>query len=149
MSKLQRNTYILSVILIALMSFNSQDYSIHGLTITFKKISEDYIRPDAPIGPMGSRPIEAAEGMKFVKLKLTLKNLGEKDCTFDFKDVYLSTQQDSLYRFLTFQSYFKGTKTKIKPNKELDRIILFEFPDNASPKELFIEDKRYAVKLDN
>lgn len=148
MTKLKRNIYIVLVIILALMSFSSQEHNVEGLTITFKKISEDYIRPDAPNGPMGSRPIEAAEGMKFVKLKLTLKNQSEKECTFDFNDVYLSTQQDSLYRFLTFQSYFTGTKTKIKPNKELDRIILFEFPDTATPKELFIEDKRYSVKLD-
>jgi hypothetical protein len=135
---------ILSIVLLIVTGFKV-DSNVEGLTIKFREISEDYMRPGPPNGPMGSMPIEAEEGMKFVKLKLTLKNQGKKDCIFDFEDVYISTEQDSLYRFLNLQAYFTSTKTKIKPNKEIDRIVLFEFPDKATPKELFIEDKRYKI----
>lgn len=135
---------ILSIVLLIVTGFKV-DSNVEGLTIKFRKISEDYMRPGQPNGPMYSMPIEAEEGMKFIKLKLTLKNQGKKDCIFDFEDVYISTEQDSLYRFLDLQAYFTSTKTKIKPNKEIDRIVLFEFPDKATPKELFIEDKRYKI----
>lgn len=135
----------LFMLFIVIAAFKIESSSIEGLQIKFRKVSEDYMRPGQPNGPIISMPIEAAEGMKFVKLKLTLRNEGEKDCIFDFENVYISTEQDSLYRFLKFQAYFTGTKTKIKPKKEIDRIVLFEFPDNAKPKELFIEDKRYKI----
>lgn len=144
-NSMEKNKIIILSLLFFIVAGFKDGNNIEGLTIKFRKISEDYMRPDSPNGPMGSMPIEAAEGMKFVKLKLTLKNQGEKDCIFDFANVYISTEQDSLYRFLKFQAYFTGTKTKIKPNKEIDRIVLFEFPDKASPKELFIEDKRYKI----
>ncbi|TDO71067.1 hypothetical protein EV143_11059 [Flavobacterium chryseum] len=136
---------VLFTLFIIIAAFKIKNSAIDGLHIKFRKVSEDYMRPGSPNGPLGSMPIEAAEGMKFVKLKLTLKNEGEKDCIFDFENVYISTEQDSLYRFLKFQAYFTSTKTKIKPKKEIDRIVLFEFPDNAKPKELFIEDKRYKI----
>lgn len=136
---------ILLTLFFIVAGFKIENSNIEGLIIKFRKVSEDYMRPGPPNGSMGSMPIEAAEGMKFVKLKLTLKNEGEKDCIFDFADVYISTEQDSLYRFLKFQAYFTSTKTKIKPKKEIDRIVLFEFPDKAKPKELFIEDKRYKI----
>lgn len=136
---------VLFTLFIIIAAFKIENSAIDGLHIKFRKVSEDYMRPGSPNGPLGSMPIAAAEGMKFVKLKLTLKNEGEKDCIFDFENVYISTEQDSLYRFLKFQDYFTSTKTKIKPKKEIDRIVLFEFPDNAKPKELFIEDKRYKI----
>lgn len=41
--------------------------------------------------------------------------------------------------------YNENTIVKIKTNKEVNKVILFEFPDNATPNELFIEDKRYKV----
>ncbi|TPG38475.1 DUF4352 domain-containing protein [Flavobacterium pectinovorum] len=143
MGKIKMMALLMLFIIIA--GFKIENSSIEGLNIEFRKVSEDYVRPGVPMGPMGSTPILAADGMKFVKLKLTLRNDGEKDCVFDFEDVYISTEQDSLYRFLKFQAYFTDTKTKIKPKKEIDRIVLFEFPDNAKPKELFIEDKRYQI----
>ncbi|MCR4032344.1 MULTISPECIES: hypothetical protein [Flavobacterium] len=119
--------------------------NVEGLTIKFKKISEDYIIPGQANGPLGASLIEAREGMKFVKLKVTLKNEGTKNCVFNFEDVYISTEQDSLYRFHSFQGYFVSAATKIKPQKEIDRILLFEFDDKMTPKELFIEDKRYRI----
>lgn len=133
------------MLFIIVTGFKAENSSIEGLNIKFRKVSEDYMRPGVPIPLMQPMPIEAAEGMKFVKLKLTLKNEGEKDCIFDFADVYISSEQDTLYRFLKFQAYFTDTKTKIKPKKEIDRIVLFEFPDKSTPKELFIEDKRYKI----
>ncbi|WP_409416333.1 hypothetical protein [Flavobacterium sp. PS2] len=136
---------ILLILSIIITGFKAENNSIEGLSIKFKKVSEDYMRPGDPIPLMPRIPIEAAEGMKFVKLKLTLKNEGEKDCIFDFAEVYISSEQDTLYRFLKFQAYFTDTKTKIKPKKEIDRIVLFEFPDKSTPKELFIEDKRYKI----
>ncbi|MCC9070443.1 hypothetical protein LNQ49_02335 [Flavobacterium sp. F-65] len=136
---------LLLMLFITTTGFKIEDSSIEGLSIKFRKISEDYMRPGEPMPLIQPMPIEAAEGMKFVKLKLTLKNEDKKDCIFDFADVYISSEQDSLYRFLKFQAYFIGTKTKIKPNKEIYRIALFEFPDKLEPKELFIEDKRYKI----
>ncbi|KFF02230.1 hypothetical protein [Flavobacterium hydatis] len=136
---------ILLMLFIIVTGFKAENSSIEGLSIKFEKVSEDYMRPGDPIPLMPRIPIEAAEGMKFVKLKLTLKNEGEKDCIFDFADVYISSEQDSLYRFVKLQAYFIDTKTKIKPKKEIYRIALFEFPDKLEPKELFIEDKRYKI----
>ena len=137
--------YISLLIFFIINGFTIQENNVDGLIIQFRKVSEDYVKPGIPMGKRGSSLIEASEGMKFVKLKLTLKNIGKKDCLFNFSDVYLSTQQDSLYPFLEFQTYFVNFKTKIKPNHEIKRVILFEFPINAKPKELFIEDKRYKV----
>ena len=125
-----------------------------GLTIKFNKVYEDYMIPGIPRtpgtplisnGPLGSLPIAAIEGMKFVKLKMSIKNLGAKNCLFNFDDVYISTEQDSLYRFYGFQGYFLKSITKIKPQKEITRIAIFEFPDGMVPKEMFIEDKRYKI----
>ena len=153
--------FSLITLLISITSFTTQDnYNVDGLTVIFRKISEDYVRPGNmqlrdPIAPFSTTMFsfrssdvgfEANEGMKFVKLKLTLKNVGKKDCIFDFKDVYISSEKDSLYRFVDLQDYFAGTKTKIKPNKEIKRIVFFEFPDKEKPKELFIVDKRYKIE---
>jgi hypothetical protein len=136
---------LLLILFIIVAGFKIENSGIEGLNIKFRKVSEDYIRPGEPNYFTRLPIVEAAEGMKFVKLKLTLKNEGEKDCIFDFADVYISSEQDTLYRFLKFQAYFTDTKTKIKPKKEIDRIVLFEFPDKSTPKELFIEDKRYKI----
>ncbi|MEO8237209.1 MAG: hypothetical protein ABI793_05070 [Flavobacterium sp.] len=122
-----------------------QENNVEGLTIKFKKVSEDYMIPGIPNGPYGSMPIAANEGMKFVKLKISMTNEGNINCIFNFDDVYISTEQDSLYRFYKFQGYFVNSITKIKPQKEISRILLFEFPDKMTPKELFIEDKRYKI----
>lgn len=143
---------ILSVLLIMAANFREEN-NVEGLTVKFRKVSEDYMIPGSPYdgavrgsnGFASPMPVGTDEGMKFVKLKLTLKNEGAEDCTFDFNGVYISTEQDSLYPFLKFQDYLTGTKTKIKPNKEIKRIAIFEFPDKATPKELFIEDKRYKI----
>lgn len=140
-----RKNIILSLFVIALVSFKIPDSDVKGLKVKFRKVSENNFIPGPPNGPLSASPIFADEGMKYVKLKLTLINESEEDCVFDFDDVYISTEQDSLYRFLKFQAYFTGTKTKIRPHNEIDRIALFEFPEDAKPKELFIEDKRYKI----
>ena len=122
-----------------------QENNVDGLTIKFNKVYEDYMIPGIPNGPYGSFPIAAIEGMKFVKLKISMKNEGAKNCLFNFDDVYISTEQDSLYRFYGFQGYFVNSTTKIKPQKEITRTAIFEFPDGMTPKEMFIEDKRYKI----
>lgn len=142
--------------------FKVNYYDVDGLSVKFRKVSEDYvmqggiqqigdgkINPGSALPPNQTVPVYAEDGMKFVKLKLTLINNGNKNCVFDFADVYISTEQDSLYRLVKLQSYFGNTKTKIKPGKEIDRIAFFEFPDKAKPKELFIEDKRYTIKVED
>ena len=135
---------IVSLFLLFVFSgFVNPENNVAGLTVKFRKVSEDYIVPLA-----GAIPIEAGAGMKFVKLKLTLRNEGTEDCTFNFEEVYISTEQDSLYRFFKFQGYFVKAQTRIKPKKDIDRMVIFEFPINAKPKELFIEDKKYAIKED-
>jgi hypothetical protein len=133
-----------------LVSFSiNQESNIEGLVIKFNKVSEDYVIPGVPNGPYGASPIVAGEGMKFVKLKITLENKGNKNCTFNFDDIYISTEQDSLYRIYIFPKYFPkyfiSSDAKIKPQKEITRSIFFEFPDKMTPKELFIEDKRYKI----
>jgi hypothetical protein len=139
-----RNRILLLITVFIITSFGT-DNNVEGLVVIFRKVSEDYLRSGEPNGIMSVAPILADEGMKFVKVKLTLKNEGEKECVFDFADVYISTEQDSLYRFIKLQGLFTGTKTKIKPHKEVDRTVLFDFPDKAKPKELFIEDKRFII----
>ncbi|MHA3786933.1 DUF4352 domain-containing protein [Flavobacterium hauense] len=153
---MRKKIFLLLTLLIIIASGFRADNNVEGLSVTFRKVSEDYVisvttnnysmnGPGVPKGVSGTQPHLADEGMKFVKLKLTLRNDGDKDCTFDFADVYISTEQDTLYPFLTMQTYFARTKIKIKPHKEIDRIVLFEFPDKAKPKELFIEDRRYPI----
>jgi hypothetical protein len=136
---------IVSLIVIAITSFKIANANVNGLSVKFRRISESNTIPGPPMGPISSPPIYADEGMKYIRLKLTLENTGDEECVFDFDDVYISTEQDSLYRFLKLEAYFTGTKTKIKPHKKIDRIALFEFPETARPKELFIEDKRYTI----
>ena len=144
--KVSKTFFLLSLLLLVITGFTVQENNVDGLSIKFRKISEDYLKPGKPNGLFLVEPVEASQGMKFVKLKLTLKNEGQKDCVFDFADVYISTEKDSLYRFIEFQPYFTGTKTKIKPQKEIKRTVLFEFPEKSKPKELFIEDKRYKIQ---
>jgi hypothetical protein len=144
--KVYKTFFLFPILLLVITGFTVQENNVDGLSIKFRKVSEDYLKPGIPNGKYLVAPIEASQGMKFVKLKLTLKNEGQKDCVFDFADVYISTEKDSLYRFLEFQQYFVGTKTKIKPQKEIKRIVLFEFPEKEKPKELFIEDKRYKIQ---
>jgi hypothetical protein len=138
------NIYILTLLLF-LSAVNAQENNVEGLKITFKKVSEDYASSISAGWGTPSVPIDALEGMKLVKLQLTLKNEGQKDCRFDFYDVYLSTEKDSLYRFVTFLPSLRKTTVILKPNEEIKKKILFEFPDNATPNELFIEDKKYKV----
>jgi hypothetical protein len=130
-------------LLLFLSTVNAQENNVEGLTVTFTKVTEDYLEIATYNGNIV--PLEAIEGMKLVKLKLTLKNEGQKDCQFDFSSTYLSTEKDSLYPFTMYMNYNKNTIEKIKPKKKVNRVILFEFPDNATPNELFIEDKRYKV----
>ena len=90
---------ILSVLLLfSIVSFTIQENNVDGLSVKFRSVSEDYLIPGIPIGPpyYSTPPIPSSEGMKFVKLKLTLKNDGSKDCLFNFDDVYISTENDSL-----------------------------------------------------
>lgn len=135
---------VLSVLFIIITGFETnRNNNVDGLSVKFRKVSEDYVIDTPTI--IGNSKTIASNEMKFVKLKLTLRNESEKDCVFDFADVYISTEKDSLYRFLKFQAYLTSTAIKIKPHKEIDRIALFEFPDKAKPKELFIEDKRYTI----
>lgn len=139
----------IKIYLLSLLTFltgaTAQENNVEGLKVTFRKVSEDYTASFSAGWGTPSVPIDALEGMKLVKLELTLKNEGQKDCRFDFYDVYLSTEKDSLYRFVTFLPSFRKTSVIIKPNKEIKEKILFEFPDEATPNELFIEDRRYKV----
>lgn len=148
MVKKNLNLIISLVVIVSTCYISSNRSNIEGLTVKFRKVSEDYVRSgdrdyNFPYGT--AMPVYADEGWKFVKLKLKLKNEGKTDCIFNFNDIYLSTEQDSLYRRLETTGISTGNETKIKPGKEIKRTVLFEFPDKATPKELFIEDKRYAV----
>ncbi len=130
--------------LIFLTSFTQEENNVVGLDIKFRKISEDYLKPGTPNGPYMVMPVEAAEGMKFVKLKMTFTNHGTKDCIFILADSYISTQKDSLYRAIDLT----GQKTKIKPGKETKISVLYEFPDKDTPKEFFIEDRRFQIVVE-
>jgi hypothetical protein len=134
----------LSVVLFSSISF-SQENNVEGLTIEFIKVSEDYVYQSYGFSNMGSG-IYAIDGMKFVKIKMRLKNEGSKNCIFNFDDVYVSTEQDSLYRFYKI---FKNEDNSviIKPQKAVTKFMLVEFPDERTPKELFIEDKRYKISV--
>lgn len=136
----------LSVILFSSISF-SQENNVEGLTIEFVKVSEDYVYNLSSFnaGYLGSA-LYAIDGMKFVKIKMRLKNEGNKNCIFNFDDVYVSTEQDSLYRFYKIFKNEDNT-VKIKPQKEITKSMLVEFPDERTPKELFIEDKRYKISV--
>ena len=142
---------ILSGLLFLLLTgFAVQENNVDGLAVTFKKISEDYIISIVIPGAMSSYVytdmIEAHEGMMFVKMKLILKNEGNKDCVFNMDDVYISTPQDSLCRFYRFQGEY-ASETIIKPKKEIKRILYFEFPNDVKPTALFIENKRYPIRV--
>jgi hypothetical protein len=135
---------ILPIILIFLLtSFRIQENNVDGLKIKFRKVANVYSMPSGP----GGIQMFPSEGMTFKMLKLILSNDGTKDCTFNFNDVYISTKKDSLYSFSFFYG-FSNPETKIKPQKEIDRIVYFEFPEDENPKELFIEDKRYKIKVE-
>ncbi|TGD58479.1 hypothetical protein [Flavobacterium humi] len=135
-----------------LTGFAVLENNVEGLTVTFRKISEDYIILESI--PNSMRPsyvysnmIEANENMMFVKMKLIFKNEGTKDCVFNMDDVYISTPQDSLYRFHSFQGKY-DSQTVIKPQKQIKRILYFEFPNDVTPKELFIENRRFPIRVE-
>lgn len=146
----------LSIVFFNSISF-SQENNVDGLTIEFIKISEDYVHhPNAynisyftspshivPLPHMASE-IYATDGMKFIKIKIKFKNEGNKNCIFNLDDVYVSTEQDSLYRFYKYYRD-EDNSVKIKPQKEVTKVVLVQFPDESMPKELFIEDKRYKI----
>lgn len=134
-----------------LTGFTVQENNVDGLAVTVRRISADYIISKPIANPMGpsyvySNIIEASEGMMFVKMKLTFKNEGSKDCVFNMDEVYISTPQDSLYRFHSFQGEY-ASETVIKPQKQLKRILYFEFPNDVKPTALFIENKRYSIQV--
>lgn len=138
---------ILPTLLIFLLtSFRNQENDIEGLKIKFNKVSNvaflDIYNKD-----FGSFPVGKFREGNYKMLKLTLSNEGNKDCTFNFKDTYISTQKDSLYRFSFFYGY-SLFKTKIKPKKEITRIAYYEFPEDDDPKDLFIEDRRFTIKVE-
>lgn len=138
---------ILPTLLIFLLtSFRNQENNIEGLKIKFNKVS-NVAFSDIYNKDFGSFPVGKFREGNYKMLKLTLSNEGNKDCTFNFKDTYISTQKDSLYRFSFFYGY-SLFKTKIKPQKEITRIAYYEFPDNDNPKELFIEDRRFTIKVE-
>ena len=154
-SNLNMKSILLIILVFLITSFSVQENNIEGLKIRFKKVSEKEIiespggfySPGPNIPPSYRPPVHAIEGMKLVKLNLILKNEGTKDCNFNFDDVYISTEQDSLYQFDGFGGNFGFNKseTVIKPQKEIKRIATFLFPENAKPKELFIENRRFKI----
>lgn len=136
---------ILPIILIFLLtSFKIRENNLDGLKIKIRKVTNVYSLPSRE---NSNWQIFPNDGMTFKMLKLTLSNEGNKDCTFNFKDTYISTQKDSLYRFSCFYG-FSSSETKIKPHKEITRIVYFEFPESENPKELFIEDKRFKIEVE-
>lgn len=141
-NKLKIIVPVLAILL--LTGFTIQENNVDGLKIKFRKMTNVYTMPSKNNGDW---PIYPNEGMTFKMLKLTLLNEGDKECTFNFKDTYISSQKDSLYRFSFFYG-FSDAKTKIKPKKEISRIVYFEFPENENPKELFIEDKRFKIEVE-
>jgi hypothetical protein len=135
---------ILSILLLFLLtSYTTQENNVEGLKIKFKKVTNVYSMPKGP----GAIEIFPSEGMIFKMVQLTLSNEGTKECRFNFKEVYISTQKDSLYSFSFFYG-FSSSKTKINPQKKIDRIVYFEFPENENPKELFIEDKVFKIVVE-
>nr|WP_315238206.1 hypothetical protein [uncultured Flavobacterium sp.] len=121
--------------------------NVEGLTIRFIKLSEDYVYPGAGYGRFDSSSPSAADGMIFMNISIKMKNEGNKDCVFNLDDAYVSTEQDSLYRF--YRCYrIEDNSVKIRPQKEMTRAVVVQFPDKMTPKELFIEDKRYKIILE-
>lgn len=53
----------LLILFIIVAGFKIGNSSIEGLNVKFRNISEDYMRPGQANGPLGSMPIEAAEGV--------------------------------------------------------------------------------------
>ena len=132
-------------IFFVLNSFSQNN--VDGLTVRFIKLSEDYVYPGAGYGRFDSNSPSAADGMIFMNITIKMKNEGNKDCVFNLDDVYVSTEQDSLYRF--YRCYTtEDNSVKIRPQKEMTRAVIVEFPDGMTPKELFIEDKRYKLILE-
>ena len=139
---------IASTLLIFLItSFKNQENNIEGLKIKFTKVTDvSFTNVNSSTSFNSNNFGKFPEG-NYKMLKVTLTNEGNKDCTFNFKDTYISTQKDSLYRFSFFYGY-SGFKTHIKPQKEITRIAYYEFPEDENPKELFIEDKRFIIKVE-
>lgn len=135
---------IFILLVFTLTSFSKQENNVQGLTLEFKKISEDYVYPFLGRGS-SLKPISYAnEGMKYVELKVIFKNSGSNQCIFNLDDVFLSTEKDSLYR--TFENFYNN-KTKIKPQKKKTERIIFEIPNESKPNELFIEDRKFKIIL--
>lgn len=138
--------------------------SIDGLKITFRDVYEDKeflneneitntangISSSGIPNNITSYPLlyTPNDGMKFVVLDMTLENTGTSDCKFDLKDIYISTEKDSLYPLLGMTGRL-STATKIKPTKKLKRSCYFEIPKNAQPNELYIEDRKIKILKEN
>lgn len=152
---LQMKKVLLLLLLFIAAGFAIPGNNVDGLTVEFKSITDDTIAFTDKKITMGYKvgeriytgtEVTAHKGMKFLGIRVVFKNEGVKNCEFNLKDIYLSTEQDSLYQFVTLQGWHDDN-TKIKPNKKISRTLIFEFPEKAIPKELFIEDKRYKVAL--
>ena len=148
-------TRLLFLFIFIITNLFSQENNVEGLTVEFKSITYDTISfTDKKIIPgfafreriITSKDVIAPKGMIFLGLRVVFKNDGIKNCRFSLKDIYLSTEQDSLYQFVTLEG-MHDFDTKIKPEKKIGRVLIFEFPEKAIPKELFIEDRRYKVLI--
>lgn len=132
--------------LLFLLYLTSCPLHVDGLSVSFLGMSSnpDFMRYDRVNNT--AHQLFPHEGMVFVSLRGTYKNNGVKTCDFDLKDAYLSTEKDSLYPLYSLESR-TDTKVRIKPGKQVNRVLVFEFPEKEKVKELFIEDKRFRVEL--
>lgn len=139
---------ILLLLLVSFASFTVQQSDIEGLRVEFKAITEDTIVAAAQsINTIdGDNTITAQAGMKFIRLRIGFKNEGSETCMFDVSNTYISTGKDSLYQF-TAQESRQMEVVFLKPQKSIQRTLIYQFPKNENPKELFIEDKRYKIIL--
>lgn len=133
---------------LSVASLTAQQSNIEGMKVEFKAITEDSIVAVAQSLHTidGNNTITAQAGMKFVRLRIHFKNEGAETCMFDVSNTYISTEKDSLYQY-TAQESGQIEAIFLKPQKSIQRTLIYQFPKNENPKELFIEDKRYKIIL--
>ncbi|TYR33910.1 hypothetical protein FXV77_16865 [Sphingobacterium phlebotomi] len=120
---------------------NSKIEGIDDFDITIYKVNSIHNQAG-----WGTRLVPA-KGHTFLRLHLAIKNVSNETKQIDVDSLYLC-HQASMTKYPLVGAYLpsainletKSTK-KIKPNKSIERVLLFSFPKKQNPDFVLYKDK--------
>ena len=139
MNYLSLKKYIIIFFLFSLFNTYSQQQGLDNLNIEIIKVSD--VLNLQKSGGFTTYPYYGI----FVMIKLNIENTDDENINLDFGKFYVVDEIGDKYSFTSFYG-FASIKKKLKPGKSIKRILYFDFPSDAIPKLLLINDKKISLE---